>query len=539
MVFDENEVIDLSSSPSPPPAGDLAQMATDAVSKPSYLATLDRAAMEAERLQRVNRALGGGRPKRERELSSDNELTEDNDEKAPVGDFPKRTREDGTQYIPFPKGIVKKTAVSGYPRIGDDITIEEVLQPRSLRFAALSAFQWDFDWIFDKLFLDRTKIVLVVPAKTSESRDHARSMFADISNIRVCLPKMPGVVNCMHSKLQLLVYDHYMRVCIPSANMTSYDWGEDDGVLENIMYIHDFLLLPEDSVPQTLPPFAQDLIYFLEAQDMFEDVITLLKTRIAWQNTENVRFVHSIGGEIREESKMIRTGYPGLSTSVKGLVGTVSIGAQIDYVVSSLGSLTNAMVENIFRAATGRRVPIGTILESTESSFTSVASRMRVYFPSHDTVSASKGGISGAGTICFSSSSWNNPAFPKQILRDGKSVRQGCLMHDKVMFVRFDSPVAAPDGTLTTGMAYVGSANMSQSAWGKLVNDRSTKRTKLVIRNWECGVLIRVPKTPSDSGTMRSVEDSFQGIVPVPMKTSSTEYGSKLPWFFRSQGWGK
>jgi hypothetical protein len=37
----------------------------------------------------------------------------------------------------------------------------------------------------------------------------------------------------MHSKLQLLKYKTYLRVVIPTGNLTSYDWGET-GVMENV-----------------------------------------------------------------------------------------------------------------------------------------------------------------------------------------------------------------------------------------------------------------------------------------------------------------
>jgi hypothetical protein len=37
----------------------------------------------------------------------------------------------------------------------------------------------------------------------------------------------------MHAKIQLLKFPGYLRVVVPSGNLTSYDWGET-GVLENV-----------------------------------------------------------------------------------------------------------------------------------------------------------------------------------------------------------------------------------------------------------------------------------------------------------------
>lgn len=63
--------------------------------------------------------------------------------------------------LPFPKGVVKKTWCRGFPRTGDDITIEEVLQKDQLELAVLSSFQWDDDWLLSKVSLAKTKLVLI------------------------------------------------------------------------------------------------------------------------------------------------------------------------------------------------------------------------------------------------------------------------------------------------------------------------------------------------------------------------------------------
>lgn len=55
-----------------------------------------------------------------------------------------------------------------------------------------------------------------------------------MANLRLCFPSMAGNINCMHSKLQLLFHTTYLRVVVPSANLTSYDWGENGGIMENV-----------------------------------------------------------------------------------------------------------------------------------------------------------------------------------------------------------------------------------------------------------------------------------------------------------------
>lgn len=223
-----------------------------------------------------------------------------------------------------------------------------------MRSAVLSAFQWDFDWILQKIFVGRTNLVLVVPAKGDDAQKSMRKLLEQVPKTRICMPNMKGMINCMHSKLQLLFYDNYLRVCVPSANLTDYDWGEGIGVIENYVYIHDFPLKSVSS-GEPLPSFARDLIYFLTAQGMHSDIIQRLETEVLWQGTENVQFVHSIGGEHKGDKSIWRTGFPGLTKAVQAIGGNGSAG-QIDYVISSLGSLTPVFVENIYNAATGKLI---------------------------------------------------------------------------------------------------------------------------------------------------------------------------------------
>lgn len=58
--------------------------------------------------------------------------------------------------------------------------------------------------------------------------------------------------------------------------------------------------------------------------------------------------------------------------------------------------------------------------------------RVRVYFPSYDTVVRSRGGPNAGGTISFQSKWFDNGKFPKDVLRDCVSVREGLVMHNKV-----------------------------------------------------------------------------------------------------------
>lgn len=53
--------------------------------------------------------------------------------------------------LKYPNGVVKRTWAFGFERTSNDVKLEEVLEPLTLRTAVLSAFQWDADWVLAKL----------------------------------------------------------------------------------------------------------------------------------------------------------------------------------------------------------------------------------------------------------------------------------------------------------------------------------------------------------------------------------------------------
>ena len=86
---------------------------------------------------------------------------------------------------------------------------------------------------------------------------------------------------------------------------------------------------------------------------------------------------------------------------------------------------------------------------------------------------------------------------------------------------------------------YIGSANFSESAWGKLVTEKTTKLPKLNCRNWECGVI--VPATYKErSSTTGLIPDarnlsSYEWRVPVPMRYPGEDLENRRPWFSSEQ----
>ncbi|KAF8457236.1 tyrosyl-DNA phosphodiesterase I [Terfezia claveryi] len=472
--------------------------------------------------------------------------------------------EDEDGIVLYPDGVVKKTYLEGVERRGDDITIEEVLQKDTLTMAVLSAYQWDTTWIMDKLNVRDTGLILVMQAKEREEKERLKKMFSVLSGVTLVFPDMSGQINCMHSKLMLLFHEDYLRIVVPTANLVKFDWGGHNGIMENTVFLID---LPRTSRDQErlkeseLTYFAKELIYFCKKKGYPDNILDALH-RIDYSKTAHLTFVHSIGGS-HTGDEWKRTGYPGLAAAVRALGLQSGKGLMVDYVTSSVGALNKVFLTNMYRAVMGyNRLTFTARASHTSSTAGSSSSKddnepanveltwesdicdkFKVYFPTHDTVAQSKGGTGAGGTVCFQRKWWDAPTFPKEVMRDCVSTRAKVLMHNKLLFARPAREIKTKNGVVDA-YAYVGSANLSESAWGKLVMDKTSKSPKLNVKNWECGVLI--PLSASTSKSEEVKEDTpqeernkplgmevFTEKLPVPMEVPGRRIAQgRKPWFY-------
>jgi hypothetical protein len=307
---------------------------------------------------------------------------------------------------------------------------------------------------------------------------------------------MDGNVNCMHSKLMLLFYDdgkrtgaegtgQRCRIVVPTANLIGTDWGVG-GIMENTVFLIDLPLhacppplnpasrpginnvkstttqSPPGSQGQTQTHFQSSLFSFLKAQTVPEDVLVKLN-QFDFSSTSKLGFVHTIGGmhdSSTSSSAWRTTGVCGLGRTIHDLgLDTRSRHQEnnpieLDYVTSSVGSLTDEFMRSMYLAAQGddglteytlrtsKQLPsistgasgTGKRARDQQAWMDDWQEKFRFFFPSEDTVRASKGGIHNAGTICFSSKWWGNSKFPRTNMRDCISTRKGVLMHNKVCF---------------------------------------------------------------------------------------------------------
>lgn len=466
---------------------------------------LDRRAMEAERLARLAAKRASNTEPEAITMQATTAKRQRSISPPPTSRPAKKIKEqsDASPSFQYPRGTVKKTWAFGHARSTNDIKIEEVLEKSTLRTALLSAFQWDTNWIMAKLNLQQTKVIMVMQADSDVVKQQYRQETAYLGKIlRLVFPSMEGNINCMHSKLMLLFHPHKLRVVVPSANLTSYDWGEQ-GIMENSVFLIDLPRLEDtpNNDASSLPQFGRELLYFLRQKGCGDDILKGV-LNFDFSNTQDLAFVHSVGGTHYGED-MERTGYVGLSTAIRELHPSSQFSIcsqsnlQIDYSASSIGALNDDFLTIMHNAARGEdATAVPTSISRTApkpfqdaTSTTNIRDNFRVYFPTHSTVATSTGGVLSGGTICLQSKWWNGPSFPRQCFRDYRSKRSGMLSHNKILYAR-----GVNERGEQVAWRYVGSANLSESAWGKLTWDRKNKEWKIGCRNWECGIILPVPK---------------------------------------------
>lgn len=456
---------------------------------------------------------------------------------------------------------VKKTWAYGYDRDdGEDITIEEVLQPDDLRFAVIGAFQWNLGWLNSKINVDSTRLVLIVGAKEESLRRRWECAASKIPHLCICFAPMESPVQIMHAKLMLLFHPTYLRIVVTTANMMPHDWGET-GVMENTVFLIDLPRLPpgnanaaEKPQKQMMTSFGINLVRFLDAVGLYERFAQGL-VNFDFSRTQDLAFVHSIGGaHVGQDEPWRRTGFCGLGLAIQeiGLESTDGSPVSVDYVTSSLGATRPDFLQALYMACqgddgltsycwqhkltkSGEKLDRETEFEAERVAYDNIYANLRIYFPVRQSVEKSRGGTACGGTICFNGDFNSYSYRTKALMRDCQSQRSGLLMHNKLIYVRRLGHLSEP----SPGWMYVGSANCSQAAWGKMTKDKQLGLPRLTCRNWECGVIIPLKKAVSvpkgmdgniaQTGDVRGISMSG-GIIPVPMHILGMRYKGRNPW---------
>ncbi|KAL1799411.1 hypothetical protein ACET3X_003448 [Alternaria dauci] len=487
------------------------------VDKKSGFMGMDRKAMEQERLARLG--------KRKRDVSPERPSKQ-------VARPPAVKKASAETLLQYPRGTIKRTFASKYPRT-DDITIDELLEASKINIAVISSFDYDSGWLYEKLDPLKVKQIWLMNGKYRGEDVQAKRIQewkeSRVPNMKLHFPPMGGMIASMHSKFMLLFGEHKLRIAIPTANMTQTDWGEvgndwQPGIMENSVFLIDLPRRSGDTVAKRgdLSAFGRELLYFLEKQEVGPQVIDgVLKFDFA--ETSHLAFVHSIGGSHKLETSH-PTGLPGLAHAIRELHLDDVEHIELDYAASSLGAINDNFLSRIHLAARGE------LFTKDTAPMADVRNSIRIYFPTNDTVEKSRGGPGCAGIITLSPQCYNAPTFPKECMRNYESMRRGMLSHNKLLFARGRKKDGKP-----FAWVYVGSANLSESAWGGQKVLKSGRMGSLNIRNWECGVVMPVPDAKLQGLEQDGLPsmDVFAGTIEVPFRLPADKYDGKQPWFFK------
>lgn len=178
----------------------------------------------------------------------------------------------------------------------------------------------------------------------------------------------------------------------------------------------------KQAINDTLTPFGEELCFFLQAQGVEDKMINSLR-KYDFSETRRYGFVHTMAGSHSGSDLWQRTGYVyrpvphrqihlgfanslsrycGLGRTVTALGLDSADDIELDYVCSSIGAVKLDLLTALYCAAQGdsgtkeleaRSARSKKGKDTTTSAVDQIdLARVRVYFPSRDTVLRSRGG---------------------------------------------------------------------------------------------------------------------------------------------------
>ncbi|KAK0107893.1 hypothetical protein ONS96_003680 [Cadophora gregata f. sp. sojae] len=323
-----------------------------------------------------------------------------------------------------------------------------------------------------------------------------------------------------HSKILVLVYPDFLRVVITSCNMMDIDTVLGD----NHWYIHD---LPKRNERSKSAPssFEAELLAHLSALNTPE------------------AFIESIRG-MYDYSKVkvhLTTSVPGVCSGIKAekhgllrlrrIVNDLNLALpekgsgkmKLELCAASIGRLTAKWLNNFYDCALGKeRLTVGDQTQPVPD--------IKLFYPTvGDVKSADSLSQDAASNIGCHIHPWTEaPNAIKRIFHHYQSKDAGKLFHQKLVLA-----YAPRDASAAPYFVYIGSANLSQSAWGALDVDKKKNKatcdTKLVkIANFECGVV--VPGSLVQSLLEEGTTSWQDGIVPFDQTAAPYNLPKEKPW---------
>lgn len=324
-----------------------------------------------------------------------------------------------------------------------------------------------------------------------------------------------------HSKVLVLVYPTFLRVVITSCNMMDADTEIND----NHWYIHDLPKLSSRSKEETTG-FEADLLSHLRALGTPEDFVSSIEGMYDY-STVKVHLVTSApgthSGPRAQQHGLLRLRHVLRKLDLDLAQKKAAEDLRLEICTASLGNLSAGWLKGFFDCATGK--------DSIDApkTISAVPKKLKLFYPTNDDVMAAENEPQpGAGNISCHTRPWSSTSKNiRDLFHHYHSKDTGRIFHQKlIMAYNHRDTIKVPY------YVYVGSANLSQSAWGALEQDKrgnndtcDLKLSKML--NFECGVVIpgHLVESLLEPGT-----PSWQdGVVPY-VQTAEQYTGRDKPW---------
>ncbi|KAI1333312.1 tyrosyl-DNA phosphodiesterase-domain-containing protein [Xylariaceae sp. FL0255] len=346
-------------------------------------------------------------------------------------------------------------------------------------------------------------------------RDHLQELHSQEygkKNLHTFYAFCPGSA---HSKILLLVYPSFIRIVITSCNMMEIDTSLGD----NHFYIHD---CPKLSEPSRSSPagFEADLLAHMAVLGAPEQFLASIRGVYDYSGVK-VYLITSVPG-VCAGAKAEQHGLLRLRRVIKQL-GLPPF-EKLEVCTASVGNISAKWLSMFDECVRGKDTLKATYGLSTVPD-------MKLFYPTvSDVKNASEVARQGASNIGCHIRPWDTaPIEIKRIFHHYESKDKGCLFHQK--FILAYNPKAQDKPPC---FVYIGSANLSQSAWGMLEHDKrgnkNTSDKKLTkITNFECGVLI--PGHLIVSNLLELGTQNWQnGIIPHVQSTTKYDLPKDKAW---------
>jgi len=328
-----------------------------------------------------------------------------------------------------------------------------------------------------------------------------------------------------HSKIMLLVYPAFLRIVITSCNMMDIDTEFGD----NHWYIHDVPKQPKQKANASAG-FETDLLAHLQHLGTPEEFVDSIRGLYDY-STVKVNLVTSVpgvcAGNKAERHGLLRLRRVLLDLELE-LLGQKGNGQfQLEVCTASVGDLNAKWLTGFYDCALGKE---DISISNADNDYK--VPDFKLFYPTvGDVKSAHELAQEAASNIGCHTRPWNKASDEiKNLFHHYESKDRGRLFHQKLILA-YD-PSDKMDSSLPYYI-YLGSANLSQSAWGGLEKDKKKNKetcdVKLVkINNFECGVVIPGQFVPGLLA--RGTTGWREGVVPYVQNAARYDIAKDRPW---------